>query len=214
MSKTKDAFALRGFDKTRILQRPYFREFKIAVDKTDEEVLKSMGAMLFDSLETTQQKLCLIEDFLFRVNHYMGFVSRHMERLENYMRALEYKIATDENIDLRLLRNRHKKAQDMSNKYAEIMYFDIMELLEKMAKIHDEFEKKIKTHYRGIFATRLKQARKLTGLTQESFAPKVGLTKNGYALYETARREPSISTLVRISKELQISVDWLLGLKS
>ena len=80
----------------------------------------------------------------------------------------------------------------------DVMYCGI--IYKKMFKGNDEFEKT--------------QARKLTGLTQESFAPKVGLTKNGYALYETARREPSISTLVRISKELQISVDWLLGLES
>lgn len=62
-----------------------------------------------------------------------------------------------------------------------------------------------------IFASRLKQARKAAGLTQEKIAPKVGLTKNGYALYETAKREPSLSTLVAIADEFDVSVDWLLG---
>lgn len=213
MPKTIDAFALRDFDAERILQRPYFRKFGFEVDKTDEEVLQSMRGMNFDSFETTQQKLVTIEDFIFELNHYMVCIERHMERLKNYMRLLEYKITTDETIELKPLRIRHKKAQDIKDKHYEVIFCDIVKFIEKVFGVHEELEKKIKTHYRKVFATRLKQARKLTGLTQEVFAPKVGLTKNGYALYETARRDPSIPTLVRISKELRTSVDWLLGLK-
>jgi len=39
--KTKNAFAFRDFDSSRILQRPFFKDFYFAPDKSDEELLES-----------------------------------------------------------------------------------------------------------------------------------------------------------------------------
>ena len=63
------------------------------------------------------------------------------------------------------------------------------------------------------FATRLRIARKVAGLTQTLLAKKIGMTQSGYTNYENAIREPTLLTLKSLSQALDVSVDWLLGLK-
>lgn len=66
---------------------------------------------------------------------------------------------------------------------------------------------------RRVFGKRLKQARKAAGLTQAKLAEKIGMTQGGYTQYENVGREPSFTTLVALARVLNVSVDWLLGLK-
>lgn len=65
---------------------------------------------------------------------------------------------------------------------------------------------------RDIFAMRLKQARTNAGLTQTDLANLTFTSQGAITSYEIARREPSLTTLTRLSEKLNVSTDWLLGL--
>ena len=62
------------------------------------------------------------------------------------------------------------------------------------------------------FGQRLKMARKDAGLSRQDLADVIGITVNGFGLYETDLREPSLKTLVKIARRLHVSLDWLIGL--
>lgn len=63
-----------------------------------------------------------------------------------------------------------------------------------------------------IFSERLKEARLAAGYTQQQMADKLCIRQQSYTRYETNAGEPSMSTLVKISLTLEVSVDYLLGL--
>lgn len=60
--------------------------------------------------------------------------------------------------------------------------------------------------------SRLKELRLEKGLTQKELSIKLNLTQQTYSDYETGRTDPDIETLIKISKILEVSVDFLLGL--
>ena len=64
------------------------------------------------------------------------------------------------------------------------------------------------------FGRRLKSARKRANLSQEELANLVGVNKITISYYETGNREdmnPSISTVYKIARILDVSIDWLCG---
>lgn len=62
------------------------------------------------------------------------------------------------------------------------------------------------------FATNLRRRAELLGITNAEVARRAGLTDRRYGNYVTGRREPDLSTLVRIATVLSISVDELIGM--
>ena len=64
------------------------------------------------------------------------------------------------------------------------------------------------------YGERLKTARKMKGLTQTELATKLGITQKSYQRMETGNHDLKMSTIYSICKELSISADWLIGLKS
>lgn len=71
----------------------------------------------------------------------------------------------------------------------------------------------VNSYYRKGFAARLKQTRLSAGLTRQQLGNKLQLSANGIGQYEIGRREPSLGGLVRLAKILNVSTDWLLGVK-
>ena len=63
------------------------------------------------------------------------------------------------------------------------------------------------------FNERLKEIRKECGKTQKEVYTVLGMSANGYASYEQGRTEPSIETLIKLCKVLDVSADYLLGLE-
>jgi transcriptional regulator with XRE-family HTH domain len=59
-------------------------------------------------------------------------------------------------------------------------------------------------------AKRLRVLRRRRGLTQEALAEKAGLSRTYLARLETARQEPTLSTLVKLAKALQVKPGRLL----
>jgi transcriptional regulator with XRE-family HTH domain len=59
-------------------------------------------------------------------------------------------------------------------------------------------------------AKRLKTLRQRRGLTQEALAAKAGLSRTYLARLETARQDPTLSTLVKLAKALRVKPARLL----
>jgi len=63
----------------------------------------------------------------------------------------------------------------------------------------------------AIFANRLKAERESNGWTQEQFAELLGVSNGTVSGYERNYREPDFDTLIKIAKQLNVSIDYLLG---
>ena len=226
MPKTKNAFAFRDFDAEKILQRKFFQTLHLPKG-TDEEILQKMGMADFDSFEETQAKLEAMEALLRRTAEYQKHVVRHGDRLTRYARAVEHTITTDDKADIAALKKRHFAATNLVRKYSghrpvewapPIIILgvtasaDIGRLCDKIAARYKELDEKIKSHYRNTFAARLKQVRKEMGLTQTGLATLLNISPRAVGSYENAEREPSIAMLAKISKTLNRSIDWLIGI--
>lgn len=229
MPKTRNALALRDFDDERILQRPYFRKFREEYqigDDADEGILETLGAAEADSFETTQKKFDTLDALLVKTTEYQRHIKRHGERLTAYERKVANRIASDEKADVGELRERFKRANELSMKYCGcvtdassattfflggIAVDNVGGLIQKMVTRYKELDDKIKTRYRKIFATRLKQAREAAGLTQSELSKRTGLKSRAISNYEQALNEPSLATLVRFSQRLKRPVGYFLG---
>jgi len=68
--------------------------------------------------------------------------------------------------------------------------------------------------YREVFPSRLKEARNMSGFTQDEVAREVDTTQINISRYETGDREPDIETIGRLAEFYGVSIDWLFGLGS
>lgn len=67
------------------------------------------------------------------------------------------------------------------------------------------------TAYQEAFGRRLKSCREAAGYeSQAEFARVLGMTTEGYRLYETGQRQPRFSTLVEIAERLDKTLDFLI----
>lgn len=58
---------------------------------------------------------------------------------------------------------------------------------------------------------RIAELRKEKHLTQTALAIKLNVTQNMISFYESEKNEPSLSTLIEMSKIFGVSVDYLIG---
>ena len=58
---------------------------------------------------------------------------------------------------------------------------------------------------------RIAQLRKEKHLTQTALAIKLNVTQNMISFYESEKNEPSINTLIEMSKIFGVSVDYIIG---
>lgn len=69
----------------------------------------------------------------------------------------------------------------------------------------------------NVFSERLRNERKLRGLSQRELADLLGISQSTYKGFELIGeangREPSIEMIVKIAKLLDIETDYLFGIK-
>lgn len=65
----------------------------------------------------------------------------------------------------------------------------------------------------SIFQEKLKEMRKMCGLTQQKVAEKLGISQPSYIRYENGTAEPTLENLVKLADLFDVSVDYLLGRK-
>lgn len=58
---------------------------------------------------------------------------------------------------------------------------------------------------------KLRELRTKKKLTQKELSEKLGLSKNAVCEYEKGRAEPSIETLIKLSRIFEVSLDYLVG---
>lgn len=206
------AFAFRDFEPTQILQRKFFSDFNFGKNMTDTEILSAFKFEIFfetstADLENNSENLL---DLSFSLDSYLKKINRHCQRLEKYSQRAASIIAEGSTPDIEEMRLRYKRGRRLRNAYFSAYTF-VDFLKNDTEKAYKELESIIKRHCRKIFSERLKSARQSTGLTQKAFAKKVGMSQNGFSLFETGQRDPSIPMLIRLSKLLNRSADWLLG---
>ena len=62
-----------------------------------------------------------------------------------------------------------------------------------------------------MFKERLKELRKMNGITQKELAEHLGFTHVAVVKWENGQREPDFSTIVKLSQFFNVSTDYLLG---
>lgn len=62
-----------------------------------------------------------------------------------------------------------------------------------------------------MFNERLRKARNAFGISQKDLAKRLFISQQAYAKYETGASTPNPETLAAIAKEINVSVDYLLG---
>ena len=202
--KTKNAFAFRDFDSARILQRPFFKDFYFASDKSDAEILESLNKATEDSADSWERRLYSIKATLDRLAEFRHLIDRHNEhRLNKYNREKS--------------KSKGIKMVELQRPAPVMEYFNaslcVLELMNKFEKLYYDIEKKIQVRYRKEFGTRLKQGRKSLGLTQKQLGALIQVSPQAFSLYERGEQDIPVYTVIRLAKALNTSSDQLLGLK-
>ena len=227
--KTKDAFALREFDETKILQRPWFKDFNLPIG-SDEDVLLSF-LNVFEKpvagvtpsgylkvitpnqegyLAGAIENLETITRLGDRAVFYEALLERHMIRLNTMQKSFVEKfMATEE----RIYKEKFIRATDLLKRYRVVLNSTTalrQKITFKVQMLKELFEKDFRQRF---FGSRLRQARKTAGLTQAELAARVGLKSyNPVTQYERGINDPSLPTLFRLATTLNVKTDWLLGL--
>lgn len=218
MPKTKDAFAFRDFDVDKILQRKFFNmdgfidAEKFAERNVQFQVFVKTCSSFNDDIvpvekyDDAHRRLNLL---LRKLGDYDDRIRNHAKKLEKFAVALADKIAiSDEHLESR--RRQYRRAKFLIEKYGEVRGA-ISEIYMRAHIQINMLGERVKKLYRKRFAERLKQARLKLELPQWSLADEIDLTTAAYQFYEKGKREPSITTLIRLSRSLGVTPNWLLG---
>ena len=208
MSKTKNAFALQKFDTTKILQRVWFRDFNLPV--SDDENFLNLFGKTVEGI-TTIKNLEIITQLGDRTVFYEALLERHITRLNEMQRYyIEKFMPTEEST----YKEKLGRVIELMKSYREALSSTVSlrdKILLKIQTLKEFFEKDFRQRF---FGSRLRQARKAMGLSQQELAERVGFkTFNAIAQYERGIRDPSLPTLFRLATELKCSADWLLNLQ-
>lgn len=202
--KTKNAFAFRDFDSSRILQRPFFKNFYFEPDKSDEEILQSLNIATDEPVDSSEKRLYVIKAILERLRVFRHLIDRHNEKRLNKYNEKKSK-------------SKGVKMTELQRPAPVIEYFNaslsVLELINKFEKLYYDIEKKIQMHYRKEFANRLKQIRQTLGLTQKQFGDLINISPQAFYYYENGKRDISVPTIIRLAKALNMDGNQMLGLE-
>lgn len=219
MPKTRNAFAFRGFDSSRILQRPFFKEWReewlsVKDEWSDAELLKFFAVDYSGSLNgqvVMQQALDWFDDGLALMKKYRRRIKKRVDFLIRRRDSVANQIAdADETADVANLRTCHKRTTKLAENYTAILA-EIDDLSKKISNRYSEFEAEINYRERKAFGERLRQARLAAGLTQAQLGESLQLSQKAISGYEVGTREPTLSQMIRLAYKLNRSVDWFLG---
>lgn len=225
MPKTLNAFAFRDFDGKRILQRPFFRQWRekyhVDADLTDEAaILASEVADLLNSGNDEAAILKAHEKHNRKLNDLHGLLKqlnqkivRHTnKRLEPYRRAIQEKMDVAA-ADVLSLQSKIAREQRLVSSYILDASLAIGDLLATVQKLWQDSETNLQAEYRRRFGERLRQARERAGLSRKELGDAINISPAGYAYYERGQRDVTPTSLIRIARLLKVSADWLIGLK-
>lgn len=225
MPKTKNAFAFKDFDETRILSRNFFDKFLFDGERITEKGLSDVDAIKkflpknsdVQSLEIYIEKLKILKKSL---NKYFLILYRQHLRLLNIAEILDKKqLALTDDILNGMTDELKNKANDLKFRRQRVKtsILHIAAILENLNTTQnfvdneiDSTDKLIYQRYRENFAGNLKELRKKAGLTQRKMSELTGITQSDLALFEKARKTPSFISLCKILRLEGFSANNLL----
>lgn len=200
----KSAFAFRGFDSEKILQRKFFRD--IEVDgiflnwRYDDSIITRLDELNNLPLQELKTRVKSLNSTIERVAEYEELIKKHLSRLN---KLLEVDFLYDWGVRLAdLIRNYSSFLADVG----------VLEMRLKSAVKLGEME--IQKRCIEAFPNRLKTARREAGLTQKQLADLIGVGKAAVSHYEQGVIEPPLNRVILLSRKLNKSIDWLVGLNS
>ena len=200
MSRPRDqyAFALGSFNPDRILQRPFFRNFKFP-NATDDEILAGYDVTDLSTSKEMEDRLESLKAVYNAVQRYFLRIHSHIIMLETHFAV--YRTAKIED---------RAKLLILSYKSVERFLRDI--LLASITQWIVSGDEALDEQRRREFAARLKATRLAAGLKQSDIARVLHSTINRYSAYERGISEPNIPTLIRICKLIKADTNKLLDL--
>lgn len=188
MTKTKDAFALRG------LYEKYFLVEEMSKFGLGANALQKPDAALdnFDDLQRARLAYLNLCDAL---KNFRRRLIRHIDRLGKYHAELTKNIAEASDEDyFSIIKPRSKRVVRLSDEYTTIAQklIEAETTVEKMIEVIDGYQRNCCLK---IFSRRLKETRKAAGMTQKQLGRILGVSQRAISNYENALREPSLTTL-------------------
>lgn len=214
MPKTRDAFALKDFDRARILREYNFSRdkiyrqaraggywyFDLPNEHTDDEIVDCMKEDIVNAFE--RDNYARAQDKLDRLHLRADAVARYQRRILRHLKRLRAYMALRGGATARL--------DSLVGSYYDIGE-SLCRLGENFSAAFDDI-RATENRYKQLFATRLRSARIAAKMTQSQLARLLGMSQNGYSVYEKGTGEPSLTTQAKIARILNCSADWLLGL--
>ena len=194
------AFAFRGFDKERILQRRRFKQYNLP-SGTDKEILAWL-----DVSQMTEQKACENRIAVwFLVKEDVAAFGRQIKRQATRHERLAVRRLLEGQNDAA----RFERLTAIMKAYEEPLTA-IKILFEKLVKLGRANEKIAQKIYRQRFAQNLKSARIARGITQRQVAVLLGSNVPTISDYERGEVAPSFRNLARLSDILNVTIDSLI----
>lgn len=163
MPKTKNAYAIRSFEATKILQRRWFKDFNLPVDNDENVLLGFYNIVENENLE-------IITNLGERTVFYEALLERHITRLNEIKKyCTENFMATEKKI----WKTKALQATELIKHYREVLNSTTVlreKISIKVKRLKELFEKDFRQRF---FGSRLKQARK---------AKPASLTTGGFLL--------------------------------
>jgi len=232
MPKTKDAFALEDFyyeicchsDGITIPIFKYrFADLKeTGINHSDsfvEETLlwwldggkiKTVDKIL-PELEQAKKILPIIEARIIKSRDMEEKIERHIVCLQKYAQQIFNQILADGlKEELKAIGGRVKQLID---KYDYLLAI-LKRYEEILIKDWKEYDLSFQRECRREFGNRLRQARIEKKLSPADVAKKLSLSRVGYGYYELGQRDIPMPTIYRLAEMLDVSTDWLFGLKT
>lgn len=231
MPKTKNAFAFRDFDATRILQRPFFKSLNLPNNKPDVYYLQTDDNLDLPAIQAMADRN---DQILARLDGYIAHINSHGARIGRFMRLLEQQSLSNDKADLASMRQQYERAIDLLIHYTgrfnqiswsadepiTIFVSKTTPMVDHIKDIRGGLFEATKTlwirernYYRYKFAERLIQARRELGLSQTALGKKIGVPQPRVSDYEKMLYEPNLTVLIKLADVLHKPVDWLLGTK-
>ena len=211
MKKTKDAFALKGFDYERIFQRKFFLHrlgFAYSDNDTDVIDIYNVAAISHLGSVTMVERLDALKKIKTAVLDYTKLINEHVKRLESLRTAYTEKFTET---TAPTWQEKYRRAKDFQQAYKDVIS-KLVILQEKINKLEQDGEKALDKQRRKEFAERLQDARQRAGMKQSEVASQLKVASTTIANYEQGRSDPQIPMLIKIAKILNVSTDKLLGL--
>ena len=193
--KQVDACALKDFDESRILSRPYFRTFGFDASKTDEQNLKELNYWAGQSLSEMETRLTRSDELFAATCTYQKILMRHARRLSKFISLSTQDKPTKE------------RARRILHEYSAAI--GAVSLLTTQFDFRAGAEFLINGAFRLLVGERLRTARTQRGFSQSELARKLGLTAKAIGHYENGRRDLPMWTTARVSRILEVPTDYL-----